>query len=46
MTVSMMLIPATINIALPAWLYLGIAGVGFGAKVYLKKKYHIVGGIL
>jgi uncharacterized membrane-anchored protein len=46
MTVSMMLIPATINIALPAWVYLGIAGVGFGAKVYLKKKYHIVGGIL
>ena len=46
MTVSMMLIPASINIALPAWIYLGIAGIGFAAKVYLKKKYHIMGGIL
>lgn len=46
MTASMMLIPASVNIALSAWAYIAIAAVGFAAKVYMKKKYHIVGGIL
>ena len=46
MTASMMLIPVSVNIALSAWVYIAIAAIGFAAKVYLKKKYHIVGGIL
>ncbi|AZP04355.1 DUF1129 domain-containing protein [Jeotgalibaca ciconiae] len=44
MTVSTF-IPTTINIALPAVAYLVIAAAGFGAKIYLKKRYRITGGI-
>jgi uncharacterized membrane-anchored protein len=46
MTVSMTFLPASINFELPAFAYIAVAVVGFVAKVFLKKKYHIVGGIL
>lgn len=46
MTLSMTFIPAGINFELPAIAYVVVAVVGFAAKVLLKKKFHIVGGIL
>ncbi|CZQ85495.1 DUF1129 domain-containing protein [Trichococcus ilyis] len=45
MTASMMFIPASINVAMPAFAYIAIGAVAFAAKIYLKKKYHIMGGI-
>lgn len=39
------LLPATINLPLPSVAYLVIAAAGIGAKIYLKKKYRITGGL-
>ncbi|APZ49593.1 hypothetical protein BW721_07935 [Jeotgalibaca sp. PTS2502] len=45
MTLATAFIPVSINRALPAVAYLIIAGVGFAAKIYFKKRLRITGGI-
>lgn len=45
MTLSTGLIPKSINAPLPGIAYLAIAAAGIGAKMYLKRKFRIVGGV-
>lgn len=45
MTLTMNLIPKSLNMPLPPVAYLIIAAVGIGAKMYLKRKFRITGGL-
>lgn len=45
MTVTMVIVPESINVSMPPAVYLAIGALGLALKFYFKKKLHITGGL-